>query len=142
VVKTDPEFEPYPRRPPFDKGFTNSVFQVLSFTNINGVELPLTGRLDTFRPEPRGRRPELLHYTQYRISLRSWSDKPEKVRFRPVLPGPTSISDSRVYGKVGSYVYVASDWRSLEQVTNTLSYKEKAALYRKISRTSGSGGPQ
>lgn len=132
MVKTGPESQPYPRKPPFDKGFTNTVFQVLSFTNIAGVKLPLTGQLDTFRPEPRGLRPELLHYTQYRISLKRWSSTPEPVSFRPVLPGPTPITDYRLYETVRSYTYVAADWPSLDQVTNTLSYKEKAAQYKTL----------
>lgn len=115
-VKTDPGFAPYKRQAPFDQGYTNVTFRVLSFTNIAGVEVPLVGQLDTFRPLPH-KEPKLTHSARYRITLASWSKGAGGAQFPPTLPGKTRISDTRLYPSLRrSLVYVRDYWPALEQV--------------------------
>jgi hypothetical protein len=114
-VKTDPQFPPYKRKPPFDTGFTNVTYKVLEFTNCAGVEVPRVAEVDTYRPDWGGK-PELLHFMRYRISVERWTNGTRPTLFRPKLPGKTSISDTRALETFGTFSYHATnDWPSVEE---------------------------
>jgi hypothetical protein len=115
-AKTGPPFQNAKREPPFDAGFTNIVFRVTGTREYDGVLVPSAAELDTYRPEPRGK-PELLHYTRYRLSLKKWSKGIPPTGFIPKLPGPTTISDTRTAGAGSSRSMLATKWPSEEEVT-------------------------
>ena len=66
------------------------------FADFNGVRVPCEAVLETFRPEPWSGKPEVVPYTTYRVKVTGWSIEVGAVEFRPDLPGPTSISDTRI----------------------------------------------
>lgn len=115
-VKTGPPFQDAKREPPFDAGFTNIVFRVTGTRECDGIRVPSSAELDTYRPEPHGK-PELLHYTRYRLTLKKWARNMPPTCFMPSLPGPTTISDTRTAGAGSSRSMLATKWPSEEEVS-------------------------
>lgn len=112
--KTAPPFRNARREPPFDAGFTNLVFKVTGTGNFDGVAVPCSGELETYRVDVRGK-PELRPYTRYRVALNRWSMGIPATCFIPKLPGPTSFNDTRHYASRGSHCIVADQWPTEEQ---------------------------
>jgi hypothetical protein len=93
-VKTAPPFQNAKRKPPFNAGFTNIVFRATGVRDFDGVEVPSSAQLDTYRPAIAGT-PQLRPYTRYRLMLNTWSKGIPQTSFIPKLPGLTTISDKR-----------------------------------------------
>ena len=113
-VKTGPPFQDVKRTPPFDAGFTNIVFRVTGTRKFDDILVPCSAELDTYRPEHRGK-PELLHYTSYRLTLKKWSKGTPPTCFKPKLPGLTVFSDTRASAVGRRNAVRADQWPSEEQ---------------------------
>ena len=85
---------PYPR--PFDRGFTNAIFESPSFTNAGGVAVPTGFRLDVFNLSNSQNKPALVHAMSFvgtTVSVRQLSDKPETV---PEVTTRVIVDDWRI----------------------------------------------
>jgi hypothetical protein len=108
-TKTAPPFHNANREPPFDAGFTNIMFRVTGTREFEGIEVPSSAQLDTYRPALGGK-PELRPYTRYRVSLNKWSMGIPETSFIPKLPGPTTISDKRTSGGAPHTTRMSTEW--------------------------------
>jgi hypothetical protein len=113
-TKTEPPFQNLKRSPPFDAGFTNIVFRVTGTRKFDGVDVPCTADVDTYRPDPDGK-PRLLHYNRYHLELTKWSKGIPPTTFRPKLPGLTTISDTRASAAGRSRSVPVHEWPAEEQ---------------------------
>lgn len=117
-----------PLRTPWHQGFTNAVYQVLSWTNIGSLRLPLESELRTFRTtaEPQRRTSdELILYALYRIRLDS-ARLGAAVQFPPILPGVAVVSETRLPG-VSAIPYESRTgrWLAPEALMQTDLYLSK-----------------
>ncbi len=93
-IRTYPPFQNARREPPFDTGSTNIVSRVTGTRKFGEAEVPCSAKLDAYRPALGGK-PELKPYTRYHLTLAKWSEGSPPNRFRPKLPGLSTISDTR-----------------------------------------------
>jgi len=83
--------------PPYDRGFTNAIYQVATFTNVSGLTLPLDASLKVFTSRPGAAVAEDLRVlVEYRVHLTSAGKSVDAVTFQPALPGVTLLDDRRV----------------------------------------------
>ncbi|HOX56741.1 MAG TPA: hypothetical protein P5205_10505 [Candidatus Paceibacterota bacterium] len=108
-TKTAPPFQNAKRAPPFDAGFTNIIYRVTDTQEFEGVWVPSAAVLETYRVETRGK-PELRPYTRYRLTLKKWLRGIPPTCFRPKLPGPTTISDTRSFGVPRGKSVLTEQW--------------------------------
>jgi hypothetical protein len=84
---------------PLDKGFTNTVYEVLEWTSLGSLELPVAARMRTFTPswhETGGRL--VLEMRPFEYEVRATNVTPRMLHsgvFRPNIPGETRIDDQR-----------------------------------------------
>jgi hypothetical protein len=68
--------KPVKRQAPYDQGFTNSYYQVESFTNIGGLDVPLVSSFKVFRQKPDAiANMDLDLLFEYRINLERATSK-------------------------------------------------------------------
>jgi hypothetical protein len=114
--------------PPYDKGFTNAIYEVMGSTNVDGWVLPTSFRLTTFGPKPGGQTPdELLPITEIAATARRVRRSLRSDPFVPPLPGNTFVTDGRTQGGPISngYVYLSTNG----------TWLDKAAVKRLAGRT-------
>jgi hypothetical protein len=109
------------RVPPYDKGFTNAIFQVDAFTNVNDVAVPLSASLHLLRPRRGGTSSNDLDVlVEYQITLTNAGRAEEITDFQPALPGITAIRDER-YGVLN--YFGTNEWPTVEQLQNGEYFK-------------------
>ncbi len=122
--------------PPFDKGFTNAIFEVLRFTNVAGLELPAAFSLRSFQPGPSGLESLFecageVEQVRAECSLRSFlpeipAGREGQVRdFRFVSANARSAHD---------FQYGAARWLSQEEVRAMPAFAEYAKWEAKVSQ--------
>ena len=103
-------FEPPTRSPAvppkYQKGFTNSIYQVLLVTNIAGTQHPLVAECDTFWFKPERQSGNELWK---RFTTRVWVKEIKQelpalfsIEMPPILPGKTLVSEGRFVEDTGS----------------------------------------
>jgi hypothetical protein len=91
---------------PYDRAFTNAIFQVQAYTNITGLRLPLESSLKVFTPRrDSAAAQDLRLLVEYNVHLTNASRTVSVASFRPELPGVTLLEDRRV----GSLQYFATN---------------------------------
>ncbi|HOX59035.1 MAG TPA: hypothetical protein P5205_18020 [Candidatus Paceibacterota bacterium] len=108
-TKTAPPFQNAKRETPFNAGFTNIVFRVTGTREFDGIQVPSSAQLDTYRPALPGK-PELRPYTRYRLTLTEWRKGFPRISFIPKLPGLTTISDTRASAGVAPKTTTSDEW--------------------------------
>lgn len=142
------EYLPFPIPPkkrlaPFDVGFTNIIFKINGFTNVDGLQMPTDGVLETFKPKPDHQKETGGTYrvSRYHISTTSVKVGSSEIAFRPVLPGETFIGDARFYQQADNLSYVSTNvWPSEMAITNKEAFK-KATLIKAKKYKSGTEMP-
>lgn len=82
--------------PPFENGYTNALYQVITFTNINGITLPTEFIIDSFRRRPGARKSsDLWINTRQQGKLSLVIFPCGRTNFLPVSPVPTLVDDFR-----------------------------------------------
>jgi hypothetical protein len=120
--------QPYP--PPFDLGFTNTAFQIVSVTNVFGTEFPSLSRLVTYALFPGSLTdgPRLEMRQQYEVTTASIQKATPLKQYQPDIPGVTSISDVRFTDEKGLKLnYDTNKWLTLAQARQTLAFKRAAS---------------
>lgn len=111
--------------------FTNSIYHVLSFDNIDGHNIPASTTLETYQWERRATNAmELELFTKYELHLTklSWS-VPRHIP--PLLPGPTVFLDERFVNELGTLTYVGSNWISEQGIKSSQDYQARRAEFQK-----------
>jgi hypothetical protein len=124
--------EPITKRdPPYDKGFTNVVFDVLATTNYSGMILPTDVKVDVFCPSETG-----LNLTySYRISKVNIKLPPTDFSFKPTIPGLTHITDGRFAAEAGLISFnVKSNWPSETEVHSLPQFAHGKSVESLIER--------
>ena len=118
--------------PPFDKGFTNAVFEALLFTNNAGLAVPKTAVLKVYsagigRHAQTG---QLEVKQEYVVQLRSLAALPAGTPWVPLLPPRCVISDARVKDEIGRplvYSTKRKEWPTVDQVRSSSAYSQARA---------------
>lgn len=118
-----------PCQAPYDNGYTNAIYQVLRFTNVNGLVLPALARLDTYVPMDKGTSSnDLKHISTYEISLHSVRSTGFTASFKPAMAGVFSVSDLR-FSQIGPLMYKTKKWLSEKEVMTIPEYRYKVNRY-------------
>lgn len=124
--------------PPFDKGFTNSVFQTLERTSVNGVEIPSHFTLVTYRPKIGAKTlNDLLASYLYEGWLsNSAAAKMSAVDFVLPLPGGTHVVDQRFIRDkppIERVSYeVKTNWPALAEVKRMPEYRAELQMAQRV----------
>lgn len=139
----DREYAPWVKAPsilrapkPYDEGYTNNIYRVISFTNVNGLQLPLEFECSFFMPKPYGNAStELVRMTYKTFRAISVVPKTSRKDFRPQLPGPVTTADYRfALGPAavpGPIRYMVTDhWLGNTEVLKLPDFDEQVAKNR------------
>jgi hypothetical protein len=124
------------RQVPYDLGFTNSCYEVESFTNVDGLSIPLVSHLKVFREKTNAvASTDLALLLEYRISLTSARRHAESVISQPMLAGVTAVQDFRVATDVGPQVswYLTSNKWLTEPELPKLSLSKQPVRHQTTS---------
>jgi hypothetical protein len=83
--------------PPYDRGFTNAVYQVDSFANLdNGLRMPASSSLKVFEIKQDGKTSgDLRLFVEYHMRLTNAARMTGQMAFQPAIPGVTLLQDAR-----------------------------------------------
>jgi hypothetical protein len=107
---------PRQRPPPFDKGFTNAIYTVNTFTNIGGYNLPREFTLEVFLPASSN----VVLFTKYNGIVDNVKSECSLTHFTPEPGGVGFVNDFRFISvgatrKTGFY-YDTNRWLSMNEV--------------------------
>ncbi|MEI6785246.1 MAG: hypothetical protein WCQ21_30475 [Verrucomicrobiota bacterium] len=134
---------------PYDKGYTNNIYRVTTFTNVNGLQLPLAFECSLFAPKPHGNAStELVRATYAIFHAVAISPTTERKDFRPQLPGPVDAADYRfalsakaVPGPI-RYMF-KNHWLRNAEVSKLPDFEEQVARNKQVySGFRNSGAPR
>ena len=84
------------RKIPYDKGFTNCVLQVLSYTNLNSLELPSAAEIRIFAPKVDGKKSDDLEWRKlYSITTTNVAIADSEIETVPQVAGTILAGDLR-----------------------------------------------
>jgi hypothetical protein len=125
--------------PPYDKGFSNSVFQATAFTNVYGVSIPTEFSMVTFRRlDGATSSNELRVHYQFQGTLTNVKQSVSVTEFVPRFPdGPTSVTDRR-FAKdpvpIARISYLATTgWLAADFIRKSKGYAEARAEYAHLN---------
>jgi hypothetical protein len=120
--------EHYP--PPYDKGFTNTIFVAVGTTNVGTLGIPLGAQINTygFRRKTGKSAGDLWVREVYQISTKNQGLEPSIGEIPPKLPGITAVNDSRFVTDTDSpkakFSYMATNnFYTDEEAHNLREYK-------------------
>jgi hypothetical protein len=131
------------RWPPFDQGFTNSMFASLSYTNLNGTQVPDHFTFTTFRPKESAKSTnDIFASYEYEGWLTNISfTVPLDQSFVPALPGMTHIVDQRFVNDKISIQHIAynsaTNWLTINQVKQLPQYQTALRLAQGVVTPKG-----
>ena len=110
---------PMPQAPPYDRGYTGAVYEVVSSTSIGASQVPREFTLTSLSPAPAGKTSTDLRVNSIFVGIaeRVSTSSASGVSI-PALPGKTYVRDRRVNDSDKSgHLYLASNrvWLSEEQ---------------------------
>lgn len=120
--------------PPYDKGFTNAIYEATAFTNIAGLNLPLHFTVRVLRPGPRGLETDIEYYGDV-DNIRPTCALKE---FGPIMPSGASaqISDFRFVSADAlskhPFRYRTDRWLGEAEVENLPGFGPYAAREREL----------
>jgi hypothetical protein len=124
---------PVERDPPFNHGFTNTVFRVLAFTNLSGLEIPTRFTLCTYQPGTNARNSkDIAAMWQCDVFVTNLSSELSVSNFTPELRTDTrvEVSDMRLTKDGADSVGYTSDsgWLTPEQVKALPAFRDAKAV--------------
>jgi hypothetical protein len=120
--------KPWPS--PLDKGFTNTVFEIVATTNWNGLVIPLLSRMTTWYASYEGETAGALHVNhEYEVLTKRIEFAERRSDYRPMIPGLTSFADTRFSTNSRlRFSYEGTKWLTAEEAKNSPEYKRAAKL--------------
>lgn len=107
---------------PYQNGFTNAVFEVLSHENLDGQMVPSKFSLTIYRPKAlASSATELIISRKFDFTMGNCSVQTTPENFKPVLIGLTAIKDyrfSKTNGAIQYTYHVSNHWPSVLEVVN------------------------
>jgi len=111
------------RPSPYNNGFTNAVYRIISTTNINGVEFPQHSKLEIFRPTSLfDTNSPLIPFITYEMSLTAFLRRTGIFHIQPELPGITAIQDEAAFegSSIPRVTYKSKDrWPTIAEVRSS-----------------------
>jgi hypothetical protein len=107
--------------------FTNSLFQVTSFTSYEGQEYPKTATLETYQflQQSNSTTTDLNLFSKYELNLTAIHNiTTPHFTPRPTLPGPTDFIDERI-PEVGQITYFNSNWIAESNLVGSQGFKSR-----------------
>jgi hypothetical protein len=139
----------YKRAVPYDAGFTNAIYSVEAFTNMNGLRLPSVAVLNVFSPKDKTWSPnalgktrsELLLHSRYLITLTNASAHCSISLFRPIIDDECIVTDVRFVDQTGLLSYFSnSEWPTESSIRGSEGFKKEQrayALYKQLQIKTG-----
>jgi RNA polymerase sigma factor (sigma-70 family) len=123
---------PKQRRPPYDKGFTNAIYTINTFTNIGGYSLPLTFNLKVFVPAYLGSGTTL--YEEFNGTINHVSAGCLRTNFIPDVVSEGFIFDTRFVSadavRKSQFPYKTNRWLSTKEVKELPGFSNYVAWER------------
>ena len=96
IIKVLPDGKIQRWPPPFDQGFTNTIFESSEFTNVSNTRIPLRSRMQTFALDLRSHRTYLrFEYEIMAATVTAGIPTDKPLLFKPRFPGVTLVQDER-----------------------------------------------
>ena len=128
---------PKKRHPPYDKGFTNAIYTVNTFTNIGGYSLPLTFNLKVFVPAYLGSGITLSK--EYNGTINNISAECSLTNFIPEVMSEGDISDTRFVSadaiRQEQFLYKTNRWLSTNEVETLPGFSNYVVNERLLKNT-------
>ena len=116
-------------QPLSNAGYTNVTFKAINYTNVDGLEFPQFGVLETFGPLG-GDTEEtsvLFRTRRYQITALTISLRVPPTVFEPKLPGLTFVNDTRLYQVGNEFTYFAkTNWPTEQMILTNPSFIKQA----------------
>jgi len=114
--------------PPFNRGFTQAVFRVTSFSKWNGLQLPTAASYEQFGLITASI--GLVKLYSLDISATNFERLPTELTFVPSLNEKTLIRDNRLASAPLSAVYMHSNWPSVKDPVVKYAFKKAGEAFR------------
>jgi AraC-like DNA-binding protein len=124
----------FPNQEPYSGGFTNAIYQVISYAQIGKHTLPAEFSLLLYRPKPDGKsRSEVIATRAFTFRITSSHPIEPAEQFIPTIPGVTSVKDRRFLETIGSdYNYVITNrWPAIVEIQGNPRYKATVMMRAK-----------
>jgi hypothetical protein len=131
---------------PWDRPFTNAIFQVITFTNVAGLDFPARCLLTRYSPNYSSRTAlDIIVAEETEAVLTNIIVGPVNSRLVPEIPGLTFIGDFRFLPspeRLHGISYLIHDkWFSKAEVMETEQFKKRLATTEKRDRAYSSQRP-
>jgi hypothetical protein len=121
--------------PSSSPAITNVLFSVNATTNIGGLLIPTFAAVEVQCRKTPGK-PEVIHAARYEVRATTVRSQSTVSSFKPVLPGPTALSDARFLSTAAAIsLGIRTNWPSDDEVRDSPLYSR--AVYHKQLETEG-----